>query len=80
MQEPPIIAKRGIFINGINEQWIQCDECSKWMKLRSMENLWNQRIMNEQWIQCDECSKWMKLRSMENLWNQRMCSCSVPKN
>ncbi|WJX82319.1 hypothetical protein P8452_65096 [Trifolium repens] len=43
-EEPPIIAKRGIFINGMNEQWIQCDKCSKWRKLGSMDNLWNQRM------------------------------------
>ncbi|GAU30000.1 hypothetical protein TSUD_160850, partial [Trifolium subterraneum] len=46
-EEPPIIAKRGIFINGMNEQWIQCDKCSEWRKLGSVENLWNQRIFFE---------------------------------
>ncbi|XP_073222857.1 B3 domain-containing transcription repressor VAL1-like [Cicer arietinum] len=41
--EPPIIAKKGIFINRMNEQWIQCDMCSEWKKLEGcVENLCDQ--------------------------------------
>jgi hypothetical protein len=36
MQEPPVFAKRSIFTiraTGEQDQWIQCDDCSKWRRL-----------------------------------------------
>lgn len=54
-EEPPVFGKRSIFVvrsTGINEQWVQCDSCSKWRKLpvdvlippkwTCVENLWDQ--------------------------------------
>ncbi|XP_027335900.1 B3 domain-containing transcription repressor VAL2-like isoform X3 [Abrus precatorius] len=54
-EEPPVFGKRSIFVvrsTGVNEQWTQCDSCSKWRKLpidvlipprwTCMENLWDQ--------------------------------------
>ncbi|KAJ1392095.1 Zinc finger, CW-type [Sesbania bispinosa] len=54
-EEPPVFGKRSIFVvrsTGINEQWTQCDSCSKWRKLpvdvlippkwTCVENLWDQ--------------------------------------
>ncbi|XP_057453488.1 B3 domain-containing transcription repressor VAL2 isoform X3 [Lotus japonicus] len=53
--EPPVFGKRSIFVarpTGINEQWTQCDICSKWRKLpvdvlippkwTCVENQWDQ--------------------------------------
>ncbi|KAJ1384225.1 Zinc finger, CW-type [Sesbania bispinosa] len=53
-EEPPVMGKKGIFLtrsNGINEQWAQCDNCSKWRKLpvdillppkwTCVENIWD---------------------------------------
>ncbi|XP_014490364.1 B3 domain-containing transcription repressor VAL2 isoform X1 [Vigna radiata var. radiata] len=54
-EEPPVFGKRSIFVvrsAGVNEQWTQCDSCSKWRKLpvdvlippkwTCVENLWDQ--------------------------------------
>ncbi|KAH1162924.1 hypothetical protein AAZX31_01G121700 [Glycine max] len=54
-EEPPVFGKRSIFVvrsTGVNEQWTQCDSCSKWRKLpvdvltppkwTCVENLWDQ--------------------------------------
>ncbi|KAE9610793.1 putative transcription factor & chromatin remodeling CW-Zn-B3/VAL family [Lupinus albus] len=54
-EEPPVFGKRSICVahsTGINEQWTQCDKCSKWRKLpidvlvppkwTCTENLWDQ--------------------------------------
>ncbi|MED6122606.1 hypothetical protein PIB30_037097 [Stylosanthes scabra] len=54
-EEPPVFGKRSIFVaraTGINEQWAQCDNCSKWRKLpvdvlvppkwTCADNLWDQ--------------------------------------
>ncbi|XP_061370747.1 B3 domain-containing transcription repressor VAL2 [Gastrolobium bilobum] len=54
-EEPPVFGKRSIFVvrsTGINEQWTECDNCSKWRKLpvdvlippkwTCAENLWDQ--------------------------------------
>ncbi|KAL1331208.1 hypothetical protein HN51_048474 [Arachis hypogaea] len=54
-EEPPVFGKKSIFVArsaGINEQWTQCDNCSKWRKLpvdvlvppkwTCADNLWDQ--------------------------------------
>ncbi|OIW19039.1 hypothetical protein TanjilG_10600 [Lupinus angustifolius] len=54
-EEPPVFGKTSICVSrstGINEQWTQCDRCSKWRKLpidvlvphnwTCTENLWDQ--------------------------------------
>ncbi|KAJ7961078.1 B3 domain-containing protein [Quillaja saponaria] len=54
-EEPPIFGKRSIFVirsTGVQEQWAQCDSCSKWRRLpvdillppkwTCMENSWDQ--------------------------------------
>ncbi|GLU14881.1 hypothetical protein SLE2022_314220 [Rubroshorea leprosula] len=54
-EEPPVLGKRGIFVaraTGVQEQWAQCDSCSKWRRLpvdarlppkwTCTENTWDQ--------------------------------------
>ncbi|GLT41740.1 hypothetical protein SLA2020_157830 [Shorea laevis] len=54
-EEPPVFGKRSIFVahgTGLQEQWAQCDSCSKWRRLPAdallpakwtcMENTWDQ--------------------------------------
>ncbi|CAA0836202.1 B3 domain-containing transcription repressor VAL2 [Striga hermonthica] len=62
-EEPPVFAKRSIFVarvSGEHEQWTQCDSCFKWRKVPI------DILLPPKWT-CHE-----------NIYDHTRCSCSAP--